>query len=313
MLLGFDALGRPTLGQISEPTPTSATTLLEFDLFSRPPRPPHFVQQKQFQDFINAPGNPNQFFGNDFGWWPNAPRPVHYARDWIAFSGNIRIEFPVYTQPFSPFYPPPKPPHRAVDWVTQYGNISVNTLPINPIPFLLFNPAPHPRNFAKAWIAFSGSEQTEDFPAIGIDFMPFAPGRAAKLWSRFGQQPQWWAYYFKAPVTPPRDRHDSGDWIPRYRSRRPPVYEDSYYDELRRKWEWQQPEEEAPSPVVEHVPNLLIPIGRLIQPVRLPSLSVSPPYRPVPSLTTNPPEFHMATHDEMATDDEMIIRMLLED
>lgn len=273
-MLGFDATGRLALGQI--PTfVTASNNLVEFDK------------------------------------WPPAPRPHNSARPWIAFADNISVNAPKFTEPFSPFSPGRHARNSAKDWVAFSGNIYVETRILS--FFTSFSQPPAPPHRAKAWIAYSGSEQTEDFPTFGIDFMPFAPGRAAKLWSRFGQQPQWWAYYFKAPVTPPRDRHDSGDWIPRYRSRRPPVYEDSYYDELRRKWEWQQPEEEVPPPVVEHVPNLLIPIGRLIHPVRLPSLSVSPPYRPVPTLTTNPPEFHMATHDEMATDDEMIIRMLLED
>jgi hypothetical protein len=40
---------------------------------------------------------------------------------------------------------------------------------------------------------------------------------------------------------------------------------------------------------------------------------MAPPHRPVPTLHVNPPPFRLATKEEMDSDDEMIIRMLLEE
>ena len=196
-LLGFDAIGRRALGQ--NPSGTGALPAVyggSFGIWPPALAPPvaaidlsNRVQQRGFQDFVNAPGNPNQFFGNFFSWWPNAPRPVNFARDWIAFSGNLSVEFPVYTQPFSQFDLGRHARNSAVDWVAFAGNLGVETLPISSV-FSPFDPPFRPRNFALDWIAYSGSEFTEDFPTFGIDFLPFAPGLTAKLWSKFGQQPQ---------------------------------------------------------------------------------------------------------------------------
>lgn len=111
-----------------------------------------------------------------------------------------------------------------------------------------------------------------------------------------------------------RDKHDTGDYIP-MRHRRPPVYEQEYYDELDRLQNPFHGPQETPPALVRPPPqpNLLVPIHKLIRPVSIPTLHASPPHRPVPSLTTNPPPFRMASHDEMTADDEMIIRMLLEE
>src|ERR1700691_5483274 len=84
-LLGFDAIGRLAIGQ----NPIS--------------------------------GNLPVVYGGDFGIWPAAPHPKNFAKDWIAFSGNVLVE----------------------------------TLPISSV-FSQFDPAPRPHNFAKDWIAFSG-------------------------------------------------------------------------------------------------------------------------------------------------------------
>jgi hypothetical protein len=107
----------------------------------------------------------------------------------------------------------------------------------------------------------------------------------------------------------PRDTHFGSDDY--YRRRHAPVYSEEYYDALRPRLE--APEAFYEKPVPLPVPNLRISISRLIPGVALPSLMQLPPYRPMPSLTTNPPEFRMATPSEIADDDEMIIRLLLEE
>jgi hypothetical protein len=106
-----------------------------------------------------------------------------------------------------------------------------------------------------------------------------------------------------------QDTHGAGDWIPR--RRHAPIYSEEYYDALRPRLEAPETFYEKPPPLP--VPNLRISISRLIPGVAMPSLMQLPPYRPVPSLTINPPEFHMATPSEIADDDEMIIRLLLEE
>jgi len=356
-LLGFDAIGRLAIGQ--NPISGSLPVIYggSFGIWPPAPAPPvsarnllNRVQQRGFQDFVNAPGNPNQFFGNDISWWPQAPRPVNFARDWIAFSGNFNVEAPVYSEPFSPFDIGKHARNSAVDWITQYGNISVNTLPIESFSFLPFGLGLAAKNFAKDWIAYSGNEFVEAFPQvgidfsrfeppapprnfsrdwvaysetgftvvpvnkIGIDFLPFAPGRSAKLWS--GQGPQWWPYYFNAPFKPSgRDTHDGGHLRRHWHHRRPSVYSQEYYDELRRLQKLRErgdvDDEELIDEIKRIVPNLLIPINRLIPPLMLPSLRQLPPFRPVPSLTMNPPAFRLATPEEIAADDEQIIAMIL--
>jgi hypothetical protein len=355
-MLGFDALGRLALGQLPKFQAASAN-LQQFDKWPPAPPPPvhalnplNRVSPTSFQDFVNAPGNPNQFFGNYLHWWPRAPAPINFARDWIAFSGNSNIEFPVYTQPFLPFDLGKHARNSAVDWITQFGNISVDTLPKNPVPFSLFDPAPHPRNFAKDWVAYSGNEFVEAFPQVGIDFSrfdppapprnfskdwvaysesgftivpvnligieftPFSLGHAAKLWS--GQGPQWWPYYFNAPFKPSgRDTHDGGHLRRYWHHRRPSVYSQEYYDELRRLQKLREHRDDDDEELIEEikriVPNLLIPLNRLISPLMLPSLRQLPPFRPMPTLTMNPPRFKMATPEEIAADDEQIIAMIL--
>lgn len=356
-LLGFDAIGRLAIGQNPIAGALPAVYGGSFGIWPPAPAPPvsarnllNRVQQRGFQDFVNAPGNPNQFFGNDISWWPQAPRPVNFARDWIAFSGNFNVEAPVYSEPFSPFDIGRHARNSAVDWITQFGNISVDTLPIESFSFLpfglglaaknfakdwitysetgftivpvnkigidftQFSPGQHAPNFARDWIAYSGNEFVEAFPQIGIDFLTFAPGRAAKLWS--GQGPQWWPYYFNAPFKPSgRDTHDGGHLWRHWHHRRPSVYSQEYYDELRRLQKLREHREDDDEELIEEikriVPNLLIPINRLIPPLMLPSLRQLPPFRPVPSLTINPPAFRLATPEEIAADDEQIIAMIL--
>lgn len=108
-----------------------------------------------------------------------------------------------------------------------------------------------------------------------------------------------------------RDTHDPGpDRIRRRRNRREPsVYSAEYYERLR-NWQKKPPQERGPPPAP--IPNLLIPLGRLIPPTALPSLLLGPPERPVPSLTLAPPPFRMATADEISSDEEELIAFLME-
>jgi hypothetical protein len=280
-LLGFDAIGRLALGQ--NPSGTGVLPAV---------------------------------YGGSFHIWDPAPRPKNFAKDWIAFAGNLGVETLPISSVFSPFDPPRRPRNFAKDFIAFSGNYYVETRVLT--FFTPFSNPPPPPHFAKDWIAFSGSVQTEAFPTVGIDFMPFSPGRTAKLWGT-GQPPPWWPYYFVAPFAPSgRDTHD-GDWIPRRHHRprpfrHPSVYSKEYYEALRKKEERTEEEEELLEEILQViVPNLLIPLSRLIPPVAMPSLLQLPPYRPVPTLTMNPPPFHMATPEEIAADDEMIIRMLLEE
>jgi hypothetical protein len=103
------------------------------------------------------------------------------------------------------------------------------------------------------------------------------------------------------------DKHDG--YLPLRRN--PRVYSQEYYDSFREPIEQLEKEESVPQ--VARVSNLRIPLARLVKPVALPTMRQLPPHRPVPTLTTNPPPFRMATHDEMMADDQMIINMLLED
>jgi hypothetical protein len=103
------------------------------------------------------------------------------------------------------------------------------------------------------------------------------------------------------------DKHDG--YLPLRRN--PRVYSQEYYDSFREPIE--QLEKEEAVPQVARVSNLRIPLAKLVKPIALPTMKQLPPHRPVPTLTTNPPAFRMATHDEMTADDEAIVRMLLED
>jgi hypothetical protein len=276
-LLGFDAIGRLAIGQ----NPIS--------------------------------GNLPVVYGGWFGIWPPAAPPKNLAKDWVAFSGDYVVQIPHVLPFFTEFSKPPKPPELAKDWIAYSGNEYIEAFPQFGIDFTQFSPGKYAPNSARDWIAYSGSVQIEEFPQFGIDFTTFSPGRAAKMWN--GQGPQWWAYYISAPFFPSkRDTHDG--WPERWHhGRRPSVYSQEYYDELRRLRE--KPREDDDDEPIEEirpvVPNLLIPINRLIPPVVMPSLLQLPPFRPVPTLTNNPPPFHLATPEEMAADDEMIIRMLLEE
>ena len=103
-----------------------------------------------------------------------------------------------------------------------------------------------------------------------------------------------------------RDTHGADHYI---RRRHPPVYSEEYYAKLRPIVI--EPEVEAPEPVLVQVRNLRIPLTRLIAPALVPSLMQLPPYRPMPSLTQGPPPFKMATPEEIALDDEMVIAMMM--
>lgn len=103
-----------------------------------------------------------------------------------------------------------------------------------------------------------------------------------------------------------RDTHDADHYI---RRRHPPVYSEEYYAKLRPIVI--EPEIEIFEPARVQVRNLRIPLARLIAPTLVPSLRQLPPYRPVPSLTQGPPPFKMATPEEIAADDEMVIAMLM--
>jgi hypothetical protein len=293
-------------------TLTPAPADVSFAAFELTPPPASLVranprartQQRDFQEFTSPVPViiENQFFGNDFPWWPRAPAPINRAKDWIAFPGNVIVGVPPFFT-FMPFDPALRPRNFAKDWTAFSGSISVESFPAH-FDFLSFALGRHAKNFAKDWIAYSGNEQVEDFPRIGIDFLAFAPGRTAKL---FGLQhaPQWWPGYFKAQFFPNRDRHD-GDWIPR--RRHPPVYEQSYYDTLRERTPHERRKRPRPK-----TPNLLIPISGIIPARQLPTLMQLPPPWPMPTLTIAPPPFRMATQSEMDADDDFIIRMLLED
>lgn len=231
------------------------------------------------------------------------PKPPHRAIDAISFSGNYTIFAQPTTFSYTPFSVPPKPPHNAKDWIAFSGNIFVEAFPKVDLFFSPFAPPPKPPHLAKAWIAYEPQFILQNtVPPFLSNFLEFSPGLHHKLWS--GQQPQWWNYYLKAPFFPKRDRHDGGH----LRRRRPPVYEDRYYDEIRGR----HPEEQRPRRKL-HVPNLIIPLNGLILPVPLQALLTMPPSPMLPSLTTMPPPFRMATPEEMAMDDEFIIKLLLED
>ena len=69
-------------------------------------------------------------------------------------------------------------------------------------------------------------------------FMSFSDGMRSKLWSKTGQQPQWWTDAFISPPSPPKppSKRDTHDWIPKRRHKRaPPVYSQEYYDLLRKE------------------------------------------------------------------------------
>lgn len=131
----------------------------------------------------------------------------------------------------------------------------------------------------------------------------FAVGAAAQL--AFCELPQ---IFIRA--SPLRDKHDSGWPVRSYHRPHPSVYEPDYYDALRPAAE-PTGLTEPPAPV--RVPNLRIPLNKLIGGQPIPTLRQLPPLRPVPTLTRSPPAFKMASPEEMAADDEMIIRMLLEE
>ena len=276
-LLGFDAIGRLAIGQ--NPIAGALPTV----------------------------------YGGSFGIWPPAVAPRNYAKDWIAFAGNLKVETLPISSVFSPFDPPSKPRNFAKDWIAFSGNYYIETRTLS--FFSPFNPPPKPPSLAKDWVAYSETGFTVvPVNRIGIDFLPFAPGRAAKLWS--GQGPQWWPYYFNAPFKPSgRDTHDGGHLRRHWHHRRPSVYSQEYYDELRRLQKLRENRDDDDEELIEEikriVPNLLIPINRLIPPVMLPSLRQLPPFRPVPSLTMNPPAFRLMTPAEIAADDEQIIAMIL--
>jgi hypothetical protein len=302
---GFDALGRLALGQLPSFAAAPAN-LQEFDKWPPAPRPPHYAV-----DWIAFAGSPfaGQFpSDNVFSRWDPAAKPRNFAKDWIAFSGNLSVETLPLDSSFSTFNPPAKPPHLAKDWIAYSGNEFVEAFPQVGIDFSRFEPPAPPRNFAKDWTAYSELGFTiVPVNLIGIEFTPFALGHTAKLWS--GQGPQWWAYYFNAPFKPSgRDTHDGGHL--RHYHRHPSVYSEEYYDSLRKKIEDDDDLEEIIEEI-RRVPNLLIPLTKLMAPVNMPSLVQLPPYRPMPSLTTAPPEFHMATPEEIAMDDEIIIAALL--
>jgi hypothetical protein len=286
------------------PAPTTGGPLLGFDALGR-----FAIGQNPFVGALPV------VYGGSFGIWPPAVAPKNFAKDWVAFSGNLFVETLPIDSSFSAFIQSYKSPNYARDWIA-YSEIGFTVVPVNKIgiDFTTFSPGQHARNFARDWIAYSGSIQIEEFPLIGIDFLPFAPGRTAKLWS--GQAPQWWPYYFNAPFKPSgRDTHDGGHLRRHWHHRRPSVYSQEYYDELRRLQELREHRDDDDEELVEEikriVPNLLIPINRLIPPLMLPSLRQLPPYRPIPSLTMNPPQFRMATPEEIAADDEQIIAMIL--
>jgi hypothetical protein len=197
-------------------------------------------------------------------------------------------------------------PNRAKDWIAFAQNLRVQTTP-QLFDFTQFSPGQHAPNRAVPWIAYSGNEFIEAFPQIGIDFLTFSPGRTAKFWGT-GQTPQWWTYYLNTQFFPKRDTHDGGHLR---RHRHPPVYEQSYYDELNRKRQKPRPDDEPESIPKIYVPNYLIPIKGIIPPALLPSLLLAPPPWPMPTLTNNPPDFRMATPEEIDDEDEFIIRMLL--
>ena len=308
-LLGFDAVGRLALGQLPTFAPTPAN-LNQFDKWPPAPSPRNFSK-----DWIAFAGHPNagQFpSDNVFSRWDPAARPRNFARDWVAFSGNVFVETLPISSVFSQFVPPPKPRNFAKDWVAFSGDYFVQTTTLS--FFTGFSQPPKPPQLAKDWVAYCETGFTiVPVNLIGIDFLPFDLGRAAKLWSRYGQQPQWWTYEFKAPVTPKADKHDYGWPIRQYHRPHPVVYEQEYYDAVNKRWVNAPAQEEPEALPTPHVPNLLIPISRLIPPRPVPTLHMSPPHRPVPTLTRNPPPFRMSTPEEMASDDEMIIRMLLEE
>ena len=248
-------------------------------------------------------------YGGSFGIWPPAVAPKNFARDWVAFSGNVYVETLPISSVFSQFYPPAAPRNFAKDWIAFSGDYYVETQTLS--FFTGFSVPPPPPHLAKDWIVHSDIGFTVvPVNQIAIDFLPFAPGLSAKLWS--DQGPQWWAYYFSAPFFPSgRDTHDGGH-LRHWHHRHPSVYSQEYYDQLRRKEQREDDEEAIELPPVK-ARNLLIPLNRLIPPLAVPSLLQAPPYRPMPSLTTSPPPFQMATPEQIAADDEMIIRMLLEE
>ena len=212
-----------------------------FSTFELTPAPPLAVLNPRnrlradfFQNFEPAPGLPTQVFGYDFYQWPSAPRPLNFARDWIAFSGNSGIEFPVYTQPFSPFDPPFRPRNFAHDWIAFSGSVFVEAFTPVGFDFSRFDPPAPPRNFSRDWVAYSETGFTVvPVNKIGVDFLPFAP--------------------VELPNCSPVKVRNGGRTISMHRSshrdeirmtavtsrrhwrhRRPSVYSQEYYDELRR-------------------------------------------------------------------------------
>ena len=248
----------------------------------------------------------------EFAKFDPAPKPPNLniltkvRNDFITQTNFQPVITPTTLYEFSNFDPARHSKNFAKDWIAFSGNYIAEIFPPH-VGFMEFSKGSIAKNVAKDWIAYSGNEFIEAFPTIEFDFLPFSPGRTAKFWGT-GQPPAWWDYYFKAQFFPKRDKHD-GDWIPKHRH--PPVYTDDYYNKLRRKIEKEVEEELGIK--LPKTPNLLIPLRNLISAVDLPTLKNLPPFRPMPSLTTNPPPFRMASPEEIKVDDDFIIKMLLEE
>lgn len=320
----------------------SAATVALFSTFETP-RPPRRNQNDwiAFSDIIiSSAVSP---YLATFTVFEVGKKPANLAKTWTDFAGNPSIEYPHYPVfsgfdpargrknliqeftsfipapavhvlgEFSPFDPALKPKNFSLGWIEFYQQTTAAQITSPPISFSPFDQARHSKNFAEGWTAFpSNLFQPTQTPGPLPYFLEFSRPPLLKPWTP-GQQPQWWTYQFTFPPPPKRDTHDSGDYIPRWHRQTPRVYEQEYYDELNRLKYPPQPQEEIPLVRPPPQPNLLIPVGKLIAGVPVATFHTSPPHRPVPSLTTNPPPFRMATKDEMASDDEMIIRMLLEE
>ncbi len=234
-----------------------------------------------------------------------APRPHNFARDSITFITNFGVISQPTTFSFTPFDPAIRPRNFARDWIAFSGSILAETFPPVGFDFTPFDLGRHAPNFGRDWITQFGDIKVDTFPLDPVDFLDFSPGKTARFFGN-RQPPPWTTYYLNTRFFPKRDTHDG---LPR-RHRHPSVYSDDYYDRLRKR---RERHEEEPIPAVERVPNLLIPLNRLIMPVAMPTLINAPPFRPVPSLHLNPPPFRMATPEEIEADDAMIIKMLLEE
>ncbi len=239
----------------------------------------------------------------------NAPRPkIRVIRDFGAFNPGVPappVQTPSILTYYPPFDPAPRPHNFARDWIAFSGSILAETFPPVGFDFTPFDLGRHAPNFGRDWITQFGDIKVDTFPLDPVDFLDFSPGKTARFFGN-RQPPPWTTYYLNTRFFPKRDTHDG---LPR-RHRHPSVYSDDYYDRLRKR---RERHEEEPIPAVERVPNLLIPLNRLIMPVAMPTLINAPPFRPVPSLHLNPPPFRMATPEEIEADDAMIIKMLLEE